>query len=338
MVEQKGMIDLGGINMPKLIDLTGQRFGRLTVIKRNDENLNRKPAWVCKCDCGNIKIVRGTDLRQGKVQSCGCLQKEKLEQRNNNRGKIQLNTTFGYLTVIKDLGLKQIYEGEIKKNRRYSLCKCICGKQIQVQNHQLKNGNVKSCGCMKYVRSKGSSIKDLTGQKFHNLTVLKDSGERDNGGQVLWLCKCSCGRTTKISTTNVKRQKTCGRCLKKQSYGVQQISLLLRKYNLKYEKQKIMPNSMNPQTKGTPRFDFYVDDDYFIEFDGKQHSIQGKGKYDNKQAFEKTKARDLFKNQWCKENNYTLIRIPYYKDDNLTIQDLIPQTSNFVVTRKVEDF
>ena len=191
---------------------------------------------------------------------------------------------------------------------------------------------------MQYKNKKGTNIKNLAGQKFNSLTVLKDSGQRDNQGSVLWLCKCKCGRLTKISTNNIKKQKTCGKCLNKQSYGVQQIGLLLRQNNLNYEREKIMPGSLNPKTKGTPRFDFFVDNDYFIEFDGKQHFEIGQGIFDNEEQFLKTQERDQYKNNWCKKNNYTLIRIPYYKDNNLTIQDLIPETSEFVVVRKVEDF
>jgi len=59
----------------KTIDLTGQKFGRLTVIKKinNDE---KYLTWLCKCDCGNEKIVRGDSLRGGITKSCGCLIKE----------------------------------------------------------------------------------------------------------------------------------------------------------------------------------------------------------------------------------------------------------------------
>lgn len=56
-------------------DLTGQRFGRLTVIDFA-ENVNHKNKWLCKCDCGNYKKVSSSDLRANKVKSCGCLWKE----------------------------------------------------------------------------------------------------------------------------------------------------------------------------------------------------------------------------------------------------------------------
>ena len=55
-------------------DLTGQKFGKLLVLKRASENTNsNKPQWICRCDCGNIKIIRGESLKKGATQSCGCL-------------------------------------------------------------------------------------------------------------------------------------------------------------------------------------------------------------------------------------------------------------------------
>jgi len=62
--------------MGKIIDLTGQRFGRLTVIEFAKKTKDRQFMWKCKCDCGNEVDVRGYSLRSGKTKSCGCLQKE----------------------------------------------------------------------------------------------------------------------------------------------------------------------------------------------------------------------------------------------------------------------
>lgn len=58
-----------------LMDLTGQRFGRLTVIGRDDK-VTRKTYWICQCDCGTIKSVRADILKAGKTISCGCKKKE----------------------------------------------------------------------------------------------------------------------------------------------------------------------------------------------------------------------------------------------------------------------
>lgn len=60
----------------KLDDLTGMRFGRLVVIERSIDGKRRHPKWLCQCDCGNKRIVFREALRDGRTQSCGCLQKE----------------------------------------------------------------------------------------------------------------------------------------------------------------------------------------------------------------------------------------------------------------------
>lgn len=61
----------------KLIDLTGQKFHRLAVIERHTENNKQnKPMWVCKCDCGKVVVVTGSDLKSGNTKSCGCWDKE----------------------------------------------------------------------------------------------------------------------------------------------------------------------------------------------------------------------------------------------------------------------
>ena len=67
-------------------DLTGQRFGRLTVIKYTDKRNNRGVVWLCRCDCGNLIYVRSTSLVDKNTQSCGCLHKERLEQARFKHG------------------------------------------------------------------------------------------------------------------------------------------------------------------------------------------------------------------------------------------------------------
>lgn len=56
-------------------DLTGQKFGRLTVIGLKESH-TRKKYWICQCECGNIKTVRSDSLQSGAIRSCGCLKKE----------------------------------------------------------------------------------------------------------------------------------------------------------------------------------------------------------------------------------------------------------------------
>jgi len=56
-------------------DITGQRFGMLTVMKRAGTNKHRKALWKCKCDCGRTTVVSSVDLVTGNTKSCGCLGK-----------------------------------------------------------------------------------------------------------------------------------------------------------------------------------------------------------------------------------------------------------------------
>lgn len=72
--------------MPKLIDLTGQKFGRLIVIRQAGKNKRRQSRWLCKCDCMQKIIVVGFSLKNGNTKSCGCLQKELTASRSTKHG------------------------------------------------------------------------------------------------------------------------------------------------------------------------------------------------------------------------------------------------------------
>lgn len=73
----------------KLIDLTGQKFGRLTVIQRvakPKERKSKEAFWLCKCDCGNERIVSGYEIRSGNTKSCGCYHKDLASQVHKKHG------------------------------------------------------------------------------------------------------------------------------------------------------------------------------------------------------------------------------------------------------------
>jgi hypothetical protein len=81
------------ITSSKLIDLSGQRFGRLRVVARAKSTNSGAARWYCRCDCGNGSlrqpvIVRADKLRRGETQSCGCLAVEKTLQRAKDRPKL----------------------------------------------------------------------------------------------------------------------------------------------------------------------------------------------------------------------------------------------------------
>jgi hypothetical protein len=68
--------------MSKFIDLTGNKYNRLTVSKRDENNKNNEAMWRCKCECGNTRIVSSRNLKSGRVKSCGCLKEEASHKTN----------------------------------------------------------------------------------------------------------------------------------------------------------------------------------------------------------------------------------------------------------------
>lgn len=72
--------------MPKFLDRTNIRYGRLVVLEHKGKDKRGKHLWLCKCDCGNEKIVVSDNLSSGKSKSCGCLRKEFLSKKGNQFG------------------------------------------------------------------------------------------------------------------------------------------------------------------------------------------------------------------------------------------------------------
>ena len=79
----------------KLIDLTGNKFGRLTVICRG-KNKKKKTYWLCKCECGNVKEIQGGNLKLGDTKSCGCI-----ENIGNTKHKLSNHFLYGTWKAMK---------------------------------------------------------------------------------------------------------------------------------------------------------------------------------------------------------------------------------------------
>ena len=132
--------------MSKLIDLTNQKFGLLTV-KEKDENrlTNSGSYWICECKCGNIKSIKSSSLRRGEIISCGCYRISQLAKTKRIQSEeAMIGKRFGRLTVQK--------RSERKGNggELYWICLCDCGTITEIRGQNLKrtDGNQTiSCGC-----------------------------------------------------------------------------------------------------------------------------------------------------------------------------------------------
>lgn len=234
---------------------------------------------------------------------------------------------FGSLVV-----LQQAPKDPNKKDRAYYyICKCDCGNITTVSGCNLRKGNTKSCGCLQKKVTSLIRTKDITNQRFGKLVAKKIVGTASNGHNI-WLCNCDCGNTKEVIIDNLTRGlvHSCG-CLK-QSYATLYIEQLLRSKNIAFKKEYYIKN-LNCY------FDYYIENKYFLEFDGEQHFKYKTNikTWNNKEQFNKTRKNDLLKNNYCFENNIPLIRIPYTHEKNIALEDLLLEQSNFIFTKEKEN-
>ena len=169
------------------LELTGQTFGRLTVIGLN--RVERKGTyWDCECACGASHVAKGALLKFGHVKSCGCLSRDKAkarvasltkvstEKRRQNTLDVYLGETFHYLTVT-----------DIEYNPTIAVARCVCGNVHRAYPYDLAAGKVRSCGCKSSGRSDGER------EMCAFLRTLTDTLETDvrlNGSSIRFDAVC----------------------------------------------------------------------------------------------------------------------------------------------------
>lgn len=114
----------------KFENLENKRFGMLTVLELAPKTKNRSTVWLCQCDCGNKTIARNKNLLEGITTDCGCISKNGLKE----------GRKIARLTLIT--------KSRSSKGHIWD-CVCDCGEELKVKEYHLRNGIVKSCGCLK---------------------------------------------------------------------------------------------------------------------------------------------------------------------------------------------
>lgn len=232
------------------------------------------------------------------------------------------NKKFNRLTVKEKL-----YK---KGNEWYWKCECECGNICEVMGSQIRTGRTKSCGCLKKEsdrKPKGNVI-DLIGQTFGQLTVIARDGS-DHRGEAKWLCQCSCGsELISVLGSNLRTGHTQSCGCNRRSHGELKVAQLLINNNIPFEQEKIL---FKFSSGSNAYFDFYVNNQYLIEYDGETHYRYNLHGWHTEEQLTKQQERDKIKNEWCREHNIPLIRIPYTHLDKLCIEDLLLETSKFIV-------
>ena len=106
----------------------------------------------------------------------------------------------------------------------YWKCQCDCGNVVSVGLQRLQKGKTKSCGCYRKEVACNNTKKNLVGQKFGRLTVIKESDQRKNN-RITWECQCECGNIVYVNTNDLTtgNTKSCG------CYHKEQVSNLVRR-------------------------------------------------------------------------------------------------------------
>lgn len=166
-------------------DLTGKKFNKLLILEeiRKGNTIYCK----CRCDCGNIKLIKKWSVSSGESKSCGCL-------------KSLVGKRFGKLQVLEET------DKRTKSGRKIYKCQCDCGNVKLIGSDSLKAGT-KSCGCLQHQ----SEYDNLIGKRFEKLVVIKEV-EKTRQGQRQFLCKCDCGNEKVVLGANLiyEQSTSCG--------------------------------------------------------------------------------------------------------------------------------
>lgn len=227
----------------KKLDLTGQRFGKLTVLEPA-ENVGPRTAWLCRCDCGQETVVTTVRLRDGRSTSCGC-DKE-------HAGKPPCEIARASLTYVDGTCVEMIRTRPIRCNNtsgvtgvewwaakgRWRATICFKGRRRYLGSYEKFEDAVKArkraeeevfepfldaCAgeipqselrpieevCPPIARDYSEQRLDLTGQRFGMLTALEPA--EDIGSMTAWKCRCDCGKELVVETAHLRSgQTSCG--------------------------------------------------------------------------------------------------------------------------------
>ena len=225
----------------KKLELTGQRFGKLTVLAPA-ENIGSRTAWLCRCDCGQETVVTTVRLRDGHRTSCGCdklyhdgipgasgrasltyidgtcveMIRARTVRSNNTSGvpgvewmakKQRWRSTICFKGKRRYLGSYEKFEDAVKARKKAE--EDVFDTFLDVHSGKISQGEIKDAeeACPSIARDYPRL--DLTGQTFGQLTVLAPA--ENIGSMTAWRCRCSCGKEIVVETAHLRSgQTSCG--------------------------------------------------------------------------------------------------------------------------------
>lgn len=298
------------------VDLSGQRFTHLTVIKRVENKITKSGyshvQYMCKCDCGETINIMAAQLRKGHKKSCsGC---------NLTSLKRDLvGQVFDKLTVLREDGYYEYPSGERDYKWR---CLCECGNEATFRGNSLKSKGNHNCGC--YRKSSRISDSDMVGKRFGRLTVIsRESNIMSTTGTAVnrWLCECACGRDVIVRGASLRNGHTssCG-CYRFEMLSVsadykskseEDVIAYLDSAGLTYIREKTYVDLIGVG-EGLLSYDFYIEvkPNVFIlvECHGLQH-YEPVEFFGGQLAYERQVEHDARKRLYAKTHKIPLLEI-----------------------------
>lgn len=285
--------------MSHVTDLTKCRFGSLVVMSR-DETATYPVKWLCRCDCGRVTSVFGSNLLRGRTKSCGC--KRYRSQAYDLSGK-----RFGKLLVLGRAENK----GSGRRVKARWTCVCDCGNRVVVEASNLVSGNTQSCGC-----NPKKKVNDISGKRFGCLLAERYVGSKIKlSGQLssVWECKCDCGNVVHVMYSHLVSGHTMSCGCSRNSNGEKQVCSLLKELNVEFATEYMFSDLLS-NAEAHLRFDFAVFKNHklvgLIEVQGLQHYepvlyFGGQNRFLNQQQNDSLKVR------YCKTHNIPLLVLDF---------------------------
>lgn len=233
------------------------------------------------------------------------------------------------------------------------ICKCQCGSYTILNAQSFYNGTTKSCGCYstKLHKELCKQIGKLSPQKDYSnvenpyYKFIERLDKKDSCNSFYWKIRCKkCQKEYEavpaqiISDFRRRGLNPCD-CWRNISKGSMKIKQLLIKNNINFIQEQTFEGCLSP--KGyLLKFDFFIPSlNCAIEYDGEQHFIStsfGDSNINGDERLDTTQKYDKIKNNYCINNNITLIRIPYLRYKELCLEDLMPETSHFIYKESLD--
>lgn len=270
----------------------------------SDEYVSRKTKMKFRCECGNEFETTINSIKASNKQYCN-----KCSMITNMRKRFAKTQEQFELEVKKRFGDEYTVLGKyININTKIAVKHNKCGHVYEVRpSAMIKQGN----GCPKCFGKHKKTTDEFKKEIFN---LFEDEyeviGEYVNAKTPIMMKHNKCGNMWEITPTGFLRYKTCTFCTSR-SKGEDKIVEVLTEKNISFEREKRFDDC---RAKKKLPFDFYLNDfNMLIEYDGIQHF---KPSF-NEKEFKNTKIHDAIKNEYCKKNNIKLLRIPYWKFNNI---------------------